>query len=144
MLGRLARWLRILGHDVVYFRHVEDSELVDLAAREGRVLLTRDTRLVQRKAARGALLIRSHLLEDQLRQMALWNREALLAPQICQRCLQCNQSTITVAKASLRGRVPDYVFKTQARFMACPSCGRIYWRATHVRDMLRRLRRCLR
>ena len=144
MLGRLARWLRILGHDVLYFRHIEDAELVDLAAREGRVLLTRDTRLVQRKAARGALLIHSHLLEEQLRQMVRWNREALLAPQLCRRCLECNQETVAVEKAALRGRVPAYVFETQSRFMACPSCGRVYWRATHVQDMLRRLRRSLR
>ena len=143
MLGRLARWLRILGHDVVYLRKVEDSELVELAAREGRVLLTRDTRLVQRRAARGALLIHSHLLEEQLRQMVRWNRDALLAPQLCRRCLECNQETIAVEKAALRGRVPAYVFETQSRFTTCPACGRIYWRATHVRDMLRRLRRSL-
>ncbi|MCI0569054.1 MAG: Mut7-C RNAse domain-containing protein [Acidobacteria bacterium] len=143
MLGRLARWLRILGHDVVYFHHVEDSELVDLAVREGRVLLTRDTRLVQRKAARGALLIHSHLLEEQLRQMVRWNRDALLAPQLCRRCLECNEATVPVEKSSLRGRVPAYVFETQTRFMTCPACGRIYWKATHVRDMLRRLRRSL-
>ena len=143
MLGRLARWLRILGHDVVYFRRIEDADLVNLAAREGRVLLTRDTRLVQRKAARRALLIRSHLLEDQIREMVSWNREALLAPRLCRRCLECNEPTVAVEKAELKGRVPAYVFETQARFRSCPSCGRIYWRATHVRDMLRRLRRSL-
>jgi uncharacterized protein len=144
MLGRLARWLRILGHDVVYFHRVEDSDLIDLAAREDRILLTRDTRLVQRKAARGALLIHSHLLEDQLRQLVRWNRQALLAPQLCRRCLKCNEATVPMEKSSLRGRVPAYVFETQVRFMACPSCGRIYWRATHVKDMLRRLRQSLR
>ena len=143
MLGRLARWLRILGHDVAYFRRIEDADLVDLAARERRILLTRDTRLVQRKTARGAVLIRSHLLEEQLRQMVLWNREALLAPRLCRRCLECNEATVLVPKASVRDRVPAYVFKTQSRFLECPSCGRIYWRATHVQDMLRRLRRSL-
>ena len=65
MLGRLARWLRILGHDASYFRRIHDADLVELAVRERRILLTRDTRLVQRRAAGGALLIRSHLLEDQ-------------------------------------------------------------------------------
>jgi len=143
MLGRLARWLRILGHDVVYFHTVDDSELVDFAAREGRVLLTRDTRLVQRRAARGALLIHSHLLEEQLRQMVLWNRQALLGPPLCRRCLECNQATVPVKKAELKDRVPVYVYRTQARFMTCPACGRIYWRATHVLSMLRRLRRSL-
>ena len=144
MLGRLARWLRILGHDAVYFHKVEDADLVELAAREHRVLLTRDTRLVQRRAARSALLIRSHLLEDQLREMLSWKGEALLAPGLCRRCLICNTPTVPVEKSSVRSRVPAYVFKTQSRFLRCPSCGRIYWKATHVRDMLRRLRRSIR
>jgi uncharacterized protein with PIN domain len=143
MLGRLARWLRILGHDVVYFHRIEDSDLVDLAARESRILLTRDTRLVLRKAARGALLIHGHLLEDQLRQMLHWNRKALLAPRLCRRCLECNVPTEPVRKQDLENRVPVYVFRTQARFRACPACGRVYWKATHVRDMLRRLSRSL-
>jgi uncharacterized protein with PIN domain len=73
-----------------------------------------------------------------------WNRDALLAPQLCRRCLECNEATVPVEKAAVRGRVPPYVFDTQTRFMTCPSCGRIYWKATHVRDMLRRLRRSLR
>jgi len=143
MLGRLARWLRILGHDASYFRRIHDADLVELAVRERRILLTRDTRLVQRRAARGALLIRSHLLEDQLREMFLWNREALLAPGLCRRCLECNAATVPVERSAVRARVPTYVFKTQAQFLECPSCHRIYWRATHVRDMLRRLRRSL-
>jgi uncharacterized protein len=143
MLGRLARWLRILGHDVVFFRHIEDADLVDLAARESRILLTRDTRLVLRKAARGALLIHSHLLEEQLRQMIHWNRKALLAPRLCRRCLECNVPTEPVKKQDLGDRVPVYVFRTQARFRSCPACGRVYWKATHVRDMLRRLSRSL-
>ena len=144
MLGRLARWLRILGHDVAYFRRIEDAELVSLAQKERRILLTRDTRLVQRRAARGALLIRSHLLDEQLREMFLWNGDALLAPGLCRRCLECNEATIPVSKPSVKERVPAYVFKTQSRFRECPSCHRLYWKATHVRDMLLRLRRSLR
>jgi uncharacterized protein len=143
MLGRLARWLRILGHDVAYFRRIEDAELVELARKEGRILLTRDTRLVRRRAAREALLIESPYLEQQLRQMVRWNGPALLARGLCRRCLVCNEATRAVDPAAIQGRVPPYVFKTQGRFRECPSCRRVYWSATHVHDMLRRLRRSL-
>jgi uncharacterized protein with PIN domain len=140
MLGRLARWLRILGHDAAYFHKIEDADLVKLALRERRVLLTRDTRLVRRRAARTALLIRSHLLEEQLQEVGRWKPEALRAPKLGRRCLVCNEATLSVEKASVRTRVPAYVYHTQSRFLRCPSCDRIYWRATHVADMLRRLR----
>ena len=143
MLGRLARWLRILGHDVAYFREIDDAELVALSRREKRTLLTRDTRLVQRLAARGAILIESPYLEEQLRQMAASSGPALIAPGLCRRCLVCNEPTLPVDKASVRHRVPPYVYRTQTRFLSCVACHRVYWSATHVRDMLRRLKRAL-
>jgi uncharacterized protein with PIN domain len=140
MLGRLARWLRILGHDVVYFRKIEDADLVELARKERRILLTRDTRLVRRRAAREAILIESPYLEQQLRQLARWDEARLLAPGLCRRCLECNEPTLPVEKEGVRERVPPYVYKTQSRFRECPACRRIYWSASHVHDMLRRLR----
>jgi len=143
MLGRLARWLRILGHDVVYFRRIDDGALVTLSAREKRTLLTRDTRLVLLRAARGAILIESPYLEDQLRQMALVSGPRLLAPGLCRRCLVCNEPIRPVEKDSVRNRIPAYVFRTQSRFLRCGRCDRIYWSASHVRDMVRRLRRTL-
>jgi len=143
MLGRLARWLRILGHDVLYFRSVEDADLVELSVAEGRTLLTRDTRLIQRRAARRALLIRSDRIEEQLREMVARYGSALLAQPVCRRCLECNEPIVPAERSTLRERIPPYVYATQPSFMTCPSCGRIYWKATHVEDMIRRLRRVL-
>jgi hypothetical protein len=143
MLGRLARWLRILGHDTVYFRAIEDADLVELAQDEGRILLTRDTRLVERRAARHALLVESPYLEPQLRQLARWGGTGFLAPDLCPRCPECNEPTLPAEKETVEDRVPLFVMRTQARFRACPRCQRVYWKATHVRGMLRRLRRTL-
>jgi hypothetical protein len=143
MLGRLTRWLRILGHDVVYFRVIDDADLVERARRENRVLLTRDTRLVQRRAARGAVLVESPHIEQQLRQMLRVAGPALLGGEPGRRCPECNERTHAVEKSSVRGGVPPYVYRTQSRFRRCGSCGRIYWRATHVRGMIRRLRKAL-
>ena len=141
MLGTLAKWLIILGHDVRYQPKIEDGALVTLAARERRTILTRDRRLVMRRAARDHILIRSQDLERQIRQVLDERRLAIRTDRLFRRCVRCNRPTRTVTRASVRDRVPSYVFRTQRRFARCPSCSRIYWRATHVTSMLERLRK---
>ncbi len=132
MLGRLARWLRLLGQDVLYFREVRDSSLLRVCLEEpDRVLLTRDTRLMQTRPVRNrlieALLIESDEVEGQLEQVV---RALRLRPGP-PRCSVDNEELQTVPKEEVQGRVPEYVFKTQECFEYCPSCGRIYWPATH-------------
>lgn len=143
MLGTLAKWLRILGHDVAYFRRIEDDALVALAARERRTILTRDRRLVRRRQARDrSMLIRSQDLEEQIVQVL---RERHLAIASCRplgRCLRCNARNERVPRSAVRDRVPPYVYRTQTRFTRCARCDRVYWRATHVSRMLERLASC--
>ena len=139
MLGSLARWLRVLGLDVVYDPSLDDAALVRRAVAEQRTILTRDTRLVQRRLARNHLLIRSTSLAEQLHQVC---RQFGLRPdprQMLRRCLRCNQELADLSREQAQGNVPPYVFRTQQRFRSCPACGRIYWRATHVSRMLQRL-----
>ena len=139
MLGTLAKWLLILGHDVAYFRRIEDRELVERAVREKRVILTRDRKLVLRRAARNHVLIRSQKLEEQIAQVFQEKRLTLRRNRLLGRCLLCNAPNEKLARAQAKGRVPVYVFRTQTRFTHCVRCGRIYWRATHVDRMLERL-----
>jgi len=136
MLGTLAKWLIILGHDVAYFRRIDDGDLVRLARRERRVILTADRRLVQRRDARNHVLIESHSLEDQIRQVLRDRRLKVRRRDLFRRCLACNVRTRSVTRAAVRDRVPPYVFATRRRFTRCPSCGRIFWRATHVQRMI--------
>jgi uncharacterized protein with PIN domain len=139
MLGTLAKWLLILGHDVAYFRRIEDDDLVALAAQEKRTILTRDRRLVQRRAARDHVLIRSQNLEEQIAQVLQERKLRVATERLLGRCLRCNTLNESVPRESVRGQVPVYVYRTQSRFTRCPRCGRIYWRATHVTRMLKRL-----
>jgi uncharacterized protein len=140
MLGALARWLRILDVDVAYDPKLDDAELVEKAVEEDRVLLTRDRRLTQRRLARDRhLLIRSEVVEEQVRQML---EELRLAPdpqRLLGRCLRCNLPLEPMEASQARARVPPFVARTQEEYRACPGCGRIYWRGTHVERMLRRL-----
>lgn len=138
MLGKLARWLRTLGFDVEYQNSVDADALLLRATREGRVILTRDARLVKRRAsAGGALFIRSDGFVGQLKEVL--GRYQIDKDLILSRCLRCNAGLENVERASVEGAVPAYVFDTQTQFSRCPSCRRIYWPGTHRQKMLETL-----
>ncbi|HIE52608.1 MAG TPA: hypothetical protein EYP85_12705 [Armatimonadetes bacterium] len=143
MLGRLARWLRLLGYDTLYSNRYSDEDIVNIAAIENRIILTRDTRLVQRRRAHRYLLITSDHYEEQLAQVV---RELNLDVQsyVYTRCAACNGELTLVPKESVRDEVPPYVYATQERFARCRECGRIYWRGTHAERMWQKLREMLR
>ncbi len=136
MLGTLAKWLILLGHDVAYSPRIEDHELVRLARREGRTILTRDRRLVLRRDARDHILIESQVLREQIRQVLVERRLRIRKDTLFRRCIKCNRRTRAVAKSSVSAEVPPYVYRTQRRFTRCPGCGQVFWRATHVSRML--------
>ena len=143
MLGTLAKWLIILGHDVLYFPRIDDTDLVAIASRDARTILTRDRRLVMRRAARDHILIESQVLRAQIRQVLDERRLRVRPDSLFRRCVRCNRRTRAVPHASVRGLVPPYVFRTQKRFTRCPRCARIYWKATHVSRMIEMLRKRL-
>jgi uncharacterized protein with PIN domain len=136
MLGRLARWLRALGHDTLYFRDAADSRLLGIALRERRHLLTRDAALAAR-AGEAGLLVRAESLDDQLREVSeacgLGGRPPL------SRCLECNGALLSRSPAEVDGRVPPYTLGTQREFRECTGCRRVYWAGTHARGILGRL-----
>lgn len=130
MLGKLARWLRILGFDTFYRSDVEDSELLRVAREEGRVLLTRDTRVAQRRALPPMLLIRDDGWRDQLAQV--FRELNLTIPDtLFTRCLECNVPLRQIERSAAKFRVPGHVFETHQAFRECPRCARIFWRGSH-------------
>ncbi|MFQ5847817.1 MAG: Mut7-C RNAse domain-containing protein [Candidatus Methylomirabilales bacterium] len=134
MLGKLAKWLRILGYDTLYFRDAPDGHLITLAMREGRILLTRDTRILLRRRLCRILFIHHDHVWDQLRQVAgvLGLR---VGERLGSRCLRCNRSLAPLRKDRAAGRVPDYVFRHHDVFFHCEECGRIFWGGTHLHHM---------
>jgi len=143
MLGRLARWLRIIGCDVEYFAAIEDEELVERAWESGRLLLTRDTLLVQRRRARDrCFFVAGDHFRDQLRQVV----EAFAIDPFARfltRCLECNTLLQEFEREGAEAMVPPHVFATQQQFRACPACGRIYWGGTHRERMVEELKEIL-
>ena len=135
MLGRLARWLRILGHDVVYESSISDNDLIARAIHERRIILTMDRKLTERESAKNSLLIKSPSYEEQLKQV-ITHYNIDYKSGIFTRCLVCNSLLVSIEKEKIKDRVPPYVYSTQDEFDICPQCGRIYWSGTHRVKML--------
>ncbi len=138
MLGKLARWLRVIGQDVAYGSHLSGYGLIRAARQEGRLILTRDRGLV-RKNPPDYLMIESDRFREQLKQVV---SACKLDPlkEAFTRCVECNGELQSVTKGAVEGKVPPYVFSTQEKFSLCPACRRIYWPATHQQKMLEELR----
>ena len=134
MLGKLAKWLKILGFDVSYFKKIEDDELISLAQKEKRVLLTRDNGLVEKAKKTKFLFIHSedwrHQVEQVLDYFSLWNEVIPFS-----RCIECNLELKDLPKKSAKNLVSPFVYEHAKSFALCPRCGRIFWKGTHYRDM---------
>ena len=137
MLGRLAKWLRAAGHDVVYEPPFDDLSLAERARREGRILLTRDHGLAARRGIR-SLLIEEEDLDAQLGQVL----RLFPAPGMGSRCLRCNAPLEEVPLSAVQDFVPPYVRQHQKHFWLCPSCRRVYWQGSHWKHIQERLEHC--
>jgi hypothetical protein len=139
MLGRLAKWLRILGYDTAYPGQETDQRLARIAADEGRVLLTRDVDLASRKGFQ-KLLVHSNDLPEQLAQV-IKAFDLTAKKRTSPLCLRCNRPLDEIARDDVRGRVPSYVYDTQDQFYHCPDCDKIYWAGTHLDHMQQELKK---
>lgn len=130
-LGRLAKWLRILGYDCVYFKQVSLSSLLIQALRDNRIILTRNLRLVDKARGCKVIEIKADKVSEQLKQVL---GELQIKPdseKMFSRCILCNEELVNIDKEKIKDKVPEYVFNTQEEFFTCPSCQRIYWPGTH-------------
>jgi len=130
MLGRLCKWLRLLGYDVSYFVSDKKSDLIYQSLKEARIILTRDHRLSKKKAIK-LVIINSDLLEEQLEQVFSELNIKVDPDEIFTRCLVCNEILQKAEKEKVKDKIPTYVFQTQKEFSYCPNCQKVYWKGTH-------------
>jgi hypothetical protein len=138
MLGKLAKWLRILGFDTVYFSGGDRSELMRMAREESRVLLTRDTLLISRKGLPPYIFIQSDYPKEQLREVSRCY-DIFQAYNAFSICSACNTPIKPISKVHLEGKIPEYIYTQHTKFSHCPRCGRIYWPGSHYGTMKKRL-----
>ena len=138
MLGRLARWLRVLGWDTVYDPALSDRAHVELAAADDRVLLTRDRHLLRELRPARAIEIRSDVPLEQLRQL-VETLELELPAELFTRCLLCNTPLVDVPPTAYATLVPPASRGLPGPVRQCPTCERVYWPGSHARRMRRAL-----
>ena len=134
MLGRLSRWLRLLGFDTLYSPDIKDGDLMRLTVQEGRCLLTRDTHFMNIRNFRNFLMVRSddpiEQVMEVLKVLSPFNLDEFKPG----RCARCNGVLDPVAhREEVRNMVPEHVFLHCGSFLRCGACGNIYWEGTHLR-----------
>lgn len=148
MLGKLTRWLRMLGQDVEYMGSMADRALIQKAKKANRVLLTRDLQLYRRAIARGAeaFLIESTNEAENLASLAKRFGFELEIDLKVSRCPKCNTQIRSVRKASVIDRIPESTSAYYNEFWECPNCKQIYWQGAHwkrIRKTLEEARKAM-
>lgn len=133
MLGKLTRWLRMLGQDVTYSTQFEDAKLIAIAEQEHRILLTRDSELNQRAIAKGVdtFYVEGRTGVEKLAELAERFGLPLEIDLTCSRCPRCNAEIRLTPKETLEGKVEKNTLIYYDEFWKCSKCGRIYWQGAH-------------
>ena len=133
-LGRLAKYLRLCGFDTAFSNLYADREIIDTAASEKRIILTRDKQLLKDKRVSHGYWIRSQNHNEQLKEVFvrfdLKDRLALFS-----RCIRCNTVLEEVSKGKIKARLQADTSRYFSKFMRCPYCDRIYWEGSHYDNM---------
>jgi len=141
MLGKLSKWLRILGFDTLYYRDTRDATLLELALKENRQILTRKTSLTTHKDIKNQLLfIHENDPLKQLREVIEYYKLIIDSQSVFTRCLICNQKLEALPAELAKGKVPDYVATTEKAFYSCLNCKKIFWRGTHYENMWNKIK----
>ncbi len=144
MLGKLARWLRLAGHDVAYIGDFrvpageQDTTLISRALGEERVLLTCDIALhrrARRAGVRSAFVESSDVVGQLVEVSKRCGRKISVQPENS-RCPMCNGSLELAGKEEIKGKVPATVLRVQREFWRCVRCGKLYWRGKHWKTIL--------
>jgi hypothetical protein len=133
-LGRLARYLRMLGFDTIYRNDLEDREIVDISIKEHRIILTRDQDLLKHKEVTHGYWVRSTKISAQLKEVVKrFDLKNSIRP--FRRCMVCNGLLHPVAKEDIIDKLEDGTKRDYDTFYQCDICNRIYWRGSHYERM---------
>lgn len=135
-LGKLAAYLRILGFDALYRNDYQDDELVRVALDEDRILLTRDRRLLMRRAIKYGYCVRSLNPKSQVAEVV--NRFGLFEYiRPFRRCLRCNHPLQPVSKEEILPRLEPLTRAYYDDFHICPACDQVFWKGSHYERMMK-------
>ncbi len=135
-LGKLARYMRMLGFDTLYRNDYDDSALADISAEERRILLTCDRMLLMRKQVSYGYFVRNRLPRQQMLEI-LRRYQLYHAINPFSRCINCNGITHSVSKQCIQSKLLTKTKKYYTDFYQCDSCKKIYWKGSHYQQMIK-------
>jgi uncharacterized protein with PIN domain len=131
MLGKLAKWLRILGYDTLYSRTLSNDKFLALA-NEGRILLSRNTRMMDKLTADRLIFVEANDPKVQLQGVVRFLGLKPNPDKFFSRCTVCNEVLRPIESQDVVGKVPDYILTRHNRFSECKACGKVYWEGSHL------------
>lgn len=141
-VGKLARWLRLIGYDTILLKQKDDAQMIKVALSENRVILTKDAQFMKRRLVTNGTLKTIQIKQDAPR---LQVQEVVKTLGLDYHfkpfslCLECNRALVARDKEEVKNFVPARVFETQTQYTQCPACHRIYWPGTHWQAMGKKL-----
>lgn len=135
-LGKLARYMRMLGFDTLYRNDYDDPALAEISADERRILLSCDRMLLMRKQVSYGYFVRNRSPRQQLLEI-LRRYQLYHAIKPFSRCINCNGSTHSVSKQSIQSKLLTKTKKYYKDFYQCDSCKKIYWKGSHYQQMMK-------
>lgn len=137
MLGNLSKKLRMLGYDTLYYQGEDPHQLFRLARKEGRMILTRNTKLTPKRPEDRVVRVESDQPILQLKELIQKGFISVEGENPFSRCLVCNTLLQGIPRETAEGKVPDFIFSQQKEFYQCPQCLRIYWQGSHLENMVK-------
>jgi Uncharacterized conserved protein len=139
-LGKLAKWLRLLGYDTIVFSKQAGREMLRLADAERRIVLTRRKDMPERQFSGRLYLVEGIEVAHQLKEVIRKYSLKINKQEMFNRCLNCNEKLISVTREEVRNLVPPFVFENSSVYNRCLNCCKIYWTGTHQRNALQYLK----
>jgi uncharacterized protein with PIN domain len=134
-LGKLARYLRMMGFDVLYKNNYKVDDIVKFSLEEKRTILTKDRELFKRNDVTHGYWVRSSKVNEQVVEIIKRFDLKKLIKEFT-RCIECNSVLRSISKKEILNKLPPKVSESQKSFSVCPSCNKFYWKGTHHQQML--------
>ena len=138
MLGNVAKKLRLLGYDSKYFADIDDDNLVDIARKEDRIIITKDVELSRRtkKLGLNVIPVTNQNEIELFRNIAIRaNLEISKINGDNARCPKCNSITTLTDKRTIKEKIPEKVYQINDKFWICDNCNQVYWEGTHIENL---------
>lgn len=141
-LGRLSRYLRMLGFDTLFDMNLGDEDIIRIAGEDKRIILTRDLGILKNGKVRRGYFIRNQQPDQQLKEVTRkFNLKGQIKP--FSRCIACNGKILQIPKIKILDQVPEQVYLLFEEFFQCNQCLRVYWKGSHHQRMLQKIERLL-